>query len=149
MPSGFASQEDGGVAMYGAYLLRAQFPEITAPSARGMVGLIHRIPAKITLPDKLEPLRQRCTPDGVSLADFHERITSEVLLMGRYGLLADFDEGTAMPYIAGYRALSIINWSKAGDFFVLDETAPELDANYEWNDRTQFRELRLAGGSTR
>jgi hypothetical protein len=64
MPTGFTVQEDGGVAEYENYVERAQFPEITAPSALGMVGLIHRVPATITLPDKLSPLVERATLDG-------------------------------------------------------------------------------------
>jgi hypothetical protein len=47
MPSGFRVQADSGRAMYGAYQKRAQFPEIVAPTIRGMVGVIHRTEAQI------------------------------------------------------------------------------------------------------
>lgn len=156
MPDGFKKQDDSGAAYYKAYKTRSQFPEITAPSARGMVGMVHRVPAVINLPPALEGLRVRATPDGVSLNDLHERITYEVLMKGRYGLLADMptDEQAQflgdfsdMPYIAGYKADSIINWSNQGDFFVLDESGLKREeGGYEWKDHKQFRELALENG---
>jgi hypothetical protein len=57
-------------------------------------------------------------------------------LPGRYGLLVDFPEDggpDALPYIAGYKAETIINWSIDGDFYVLDETHLERD-KYEWDE---------------
>lgn len=148
VPTGFTAMEDGGTAEYTNYVFRAQFPEITAPSALGMVGLIHKVPSNITLPERLMPLVERATLDGLSLNALHERITQEVLLTGRYGLLADMpvdpSQTDGLPYIAGYKAETIINWSKTGDFFVLNETDLRRDG-FEWTEQRQFRVLRLGG----
>ena len=144
MPSGFTVQEDGGAGMYRGYMLRAKFPGILAPTVRGMVGVIHRVAAEIELPPQMEYLIEKATADGLPLEALHERITTEILSAGRYGLLVDLpEEGTAgerLPYVAGYRAETIINWSSESDFFVLDETHLERDG-FEWREVSQYRVL--------
>lgn len=145
MPSGFKQQDDQGVAMYEAYKKRAKFPEILAPTIRGMVGIVHRVAAEIELPAQLESLREAATKDGLPLTALHERITYELLGLGRYGLLVDAPgEGGDVPFIAGYRAETIINWSDNQDFYVLDETHLEREG-FEWVEQPQFRVLELKG----
>ena len=143
-PSGFTAQEDGGAKMYNAYQLRAKFPEIMGPSIRGMVGVIHRVAADIELPTQLEPMFEMATKDGQSLSALHERITYELLATGRYGLLVDApaDGEGDLPYIAGYKAETIINWSVDSDFFVLDETRLVRDG-FQWDEVEQYRVLKL------
>jgi len=148
MPSGFKAQDDGGAEMYAGYILRGKFPEIMGPTLRGMVGIIHRIPAEIELPAQLEPLREVATTDGLPLTALHERITYELLGTGRYGLLVDAssDGQDTIPYIAGYKAESIINWSRDADFYVLDETCLVRDG-FEWVESPRYRVLELTGAS--
>jgi hypothetical protein len=148
MPDGFTGQEDGGVAMYDAYMKRTLFPGIVKPTQLGMMGLVHRLEAKIELPAALKPLIEKCTPDGLTLAAFHKRITREILLQGRYGVLVDAPpEGADLPYLAGYTAEAIINWDPKRDFFVLDESAQVRDENgYSWKDHKKYRTLRLKDG---
>lgn len=146
MPSGFGAQPDGGIEMYRAYQLRARFPDIVAPMLRGMVGIIHRNEAQVEMPDALIPLWERCTLDGLPLEAFHRRITHELLMTARYGILTDVKPGEAQPHLSGYSTESIINWSGDRDFFMLDETGLVRNA-YDWVERKQFRELRLDGGT--
>ncbi|MCZ2501132.1 hypothetical protein GN316_31605, partial [Xylophilus sp. Kf1] len=75
--------------MFEAYQTRAQFSEILAPTIRGMIGVIHRTEAQIDMPPAMEGLWERATADGLPLEALHRRITAELLLTGRYGLLAD------------------------------------------------------------
>lgn len=146
MPSGFAGAPDGGVAMYGAYRQRARFPDILAPTVRGMVGLIHRKEAQIELPTAMEPLWEKCTKEGLTLEAFHMTITQELLRTGRFGVLADAaPEGSDIPFLAGYTTEAIINWSKEGDFYVLDESGLVRD-KFVWKDNKQFRALELVDG---
>lgn len=150
MPSGFRSQSDGGAAMYGAYAKRAQFPDILAPTLRGMVGVIHRVEAQITGLEAGNPLAglwETATPDGLTLEALHRRITSELLLMGRYALLADVPQGGGAPYLAGYAAESLINWSVDRDFYVLDESCL-VRTDFEWRQEQKYRVLRLDGKYT-
>jgi hypothetical protein len=147
MPSGFTAQNDGGSEMYSAYLTRAVFPEIVKPTIRGMVGIIHRLPAEIKLPPALQPMLERATADGLPLDVFHRKITEEILKEGRYSVLADVPEGGAdMPFLAGYVAETLINWDEdRRDFFVLDESKLKREG-FAWNTYKQFRVLQVEGG---
>lgn len=146
MPSGFRVQADSGRAMYGAYQKRAQFPEIVAPTIRGMVGVIHRTEAQIEMPDAMIGIWERATSDGLALEAFHRRITGELLLTGRYSILADAASGGSdLPFLAGYSAEALINWSTDRDFYVLDESGLERN-EFEWSNKKRYRVLRLADG---
>lgn len=141
MPSGFTTQKDQGVAMYGAYKARARFPDLIAPTVRGMTGLIHRKPALIEMPETMEPLREKCTKEGLTLEAFHSTITQELLRVGRFGVLAEASpEGSEIPWLAGYTTESIINWSVEGDFFVLDESRL-VRKEFIWEMEKQYRVL--------
>jgi hypothetical protein len=59
---------------------------------------------------------------------------------------ASSDGQDTVPYIAGYKAESIINWSRDNDFYVLDETHLVRDG-FEWADTPQYRVLELLGAS--
>lgn len=146
MPSGFRVQEDGGRAMYTAYSTRAQFPDLLAPTIGGMVGVIHRTEAQITMPKAMEGLWERATKDGLTLEALHRRVTAELLLIGRYCLMADASAtGSDLPWLAGYSAEALINWDANRDFFVLDESGPIRDG-FNWKEERKFRVLSLTEG---
>ena len=149
MPSGFRALEDLGPKMYQAYLTRAQFPEILRPTLQGMVGVIHRTEAQITMPKAMESLWERATRDGLPLEAFHRRITSELLLTGRYGVMADAASaeagGSDLPWLAGYNAESIINWSDERDFYVLEESR-HVRSGFRWEMKRFYRKLELVEG---
>lgn len=149
MPSGFAVQDDKGIAMYAAYKTRAQFPDIVAPTIGSMVGMIHRREAEITMPDALQGLWERATLDGLPLEAFHRQITTELLETGRYAVLADAPaEGSDLPYLVGYTAEALLNWSPDRTLFVVDESGRQRVEGDEfgWQDVKRYRVLRLAGG---
>ena len=110
---------------YEFYKELAEFPDLVALTVRGAVGTLLDQAAEIELPPGLEPLREHATRDGLTLDALHRRIATEIMLVGRYGLLPGIGiDGT--PYLAGYVAESIINWDTDGeqrpDFLVLDES---------------------------
>lgn len=146
-PSGFKAQGDGGRALYGAYQTRAQFPEIVLPTIHGMVGVIHRTEAQIEMPDAMKPLWEKATKDGLPLEALHRRITAELLTTGRYALLADAaTEGSDLPWLAGYSAESLINWSDDRSMFVLDESGLRRDG-FRWEQEQRFRVVEMKEGS--
>lgn len=146
MPGGFRAQSDGGAAMYRAYQKRAQFPELVAPTVRGMIGVIHGSEWQINMPDALAGIWERSTKDGMSLEAFSRRVTGEVLLAGRYGILVDLPrEGGEVPYLAGYPAETVINWSPDRDLFVLDESGLVRDG-FRWEKKESWRVLELIDG---
>ena len=115
-------------ADYLAYQGRADFPDLVRLTLDACGGLIHRRPATVSLPPELEPLRRSASPDGLGLADLHRRLTRNVLLTGRHGLLVDAPAGgAALPYVADYTAESMVNWREEGgraDMVVLREDHP-------------------------
>lgn len=99
--------------VYAAYLTRAEFPDLVAPTVRALLGVAHRKgPETIDLPARMEYLRDTATTDGLTLAGFARRVTREVLLTGRYPVLVDADPDSALPLprFAGYQARDLINW---------------------------------------
>lgn len=143
MPSGFAAQGDNGTEMYNAYRKRAQFPEIVQPTIQGIIGIIHGNEWQINLPTSLEFIREDATPEHISLDSFAKRVTTESVLMGRYGVLTDVREN--LPYLAGYKAETIINWDENRDLYVLDES-DLVRTNFEWDTEEKYRVLELVDG---
>jgi hypothetical protein len=158
MPGGFVVQPDAGAAMYAAYMLRAEFPEITLPTLAGTVGVIHRVEAQIDLPDALLPLTETATKDGQPLEAFHQRITTEILSQGRFGVLVDAanledpiekamsEARGGLPWLSGYTAESIINWAPDRSTYILDESGQRFDPeSFAHKEYKQFRVLRWDG----
>ena len=143
IPSGFLTQPDRGAAAYAGYMERANFPEILEPSISSLVGIAHGREIQIEMPTAMNYLWEDADGAGQPLEKLHRRITRELLLIGRYGLLADAPEGGGEPYLAGYVGESVINWDR--DFFVLDESGSQRDG-FEWQQVVRYRVLRLDGG---
>lgn len=144
LPSGFSGPS--AAEYYATYMARAQFPEVTEPTITGMVGVIHRTETQIELPKSMVGLWERATRDGTPLEALHARVTAELLTTGRYGLLVGASSaGSELPYLVGYTAESIINWSEDGTFFVLDESGMER-RGFIWHQVQRHRVLTLDGG---
>ncbi|MES0071912.1 DUF4055 domain-containing protein [Mesorhizobium sp. M0058] len=145
MPSGFTKRIDKGVALYGAYQMRAQFPEIVGPTIGGMVGVIHRVEIQVEMPTAMDPLWEKATADGMPLEALAAKITGEILTTGRYALLASAPSAGGEPYISTYCTEALINWSEARDFYVLDESGLVRDG-FDWVEDKQYRVLELVDG---
>ena len=144
MPSGYAGHADSGAAAYDAYRKRAQFSEIMAASTGAMVGIIHAEEIQIEIPGPLEYLHEDIDGRRTTLVDFHKEITRQLLITGRYGVLADAPDAGGDPFLAGYRGDTIINWDR--DFYVLDESGMVRDG-FEWSHRDQYRVLQMLDGA--
>lgn len=148
LPGGFRSQSDGGTAMYTAYQKRAQFPDIVNPTIMGMVGLIHRKESIVKMPDSMLPVWERATKDGLSLEALHRKITYELVGTGRISLLVDANPaslgGSELPFVTTYTAEELINWSETHDFYVLNESRYDRDADgFAWTWQDHWRVLKL------
>ena len=130
---------------YATYILRAEFPEIVAPTIRGSMGLIHSKDSVSELPAALEPLRQKATKDGLTLQQLHRKATVELLRAGRFVMLPGILDGEF--FISSYVAESFINWDSVNgilNYAVLDEAGHtrNLKTN-KWTESKQYRELFL------
>ncbi len=145
MPSGFTKRPDGGIALFNAYKMRAQFPEIVGPTVGGMVGVIHRVEIQVEMPAAMDGLWEHATKEGMPLEALAAKITGEILTTGRYALLASAPSAGGEPYISTYCTEALINWSETGDFFVLDESGLVRNG-FDWVDEKQFRVLEMVDG---
>jgi hypothetical protein len=148
MPSGYKFHPGGaeiGLAMYHAYRARARFPEITSNAIRSMVGIAHGQEWQIDIPPALYPLWENSDGKGLPLEALSRRITMELLITGRYGLMVDAPPAGGDIYLAGYSAEEIINWSEYDDFYVLREVVRERSGD-GWRDVIKTRELELVDG---
>jgi len=148
MPSGFKFHPGGPEvrdAMYDAYMKRARFPEIVTNAIRGMVGIAHSQDWQIDLPAALEPMRENSDGKGLPIANMSRRITTELLITGRYGVLADAPANGGDIYLVGYTAEQIANWSEYDDFYSLVEVIYDRIGE-GWTDVTKKRVLELIEG---
>lgn len=146
-PSGYSAaggHADDGKAAYAAYKDRAEFMEIMGPSVAAMIGIIHDHEIQVEMPPALDYLRESIDGKRKTLTDFHRLITRNLLVTGRYGVLADAPSNGGDPFLAGYCGETIINWDD--DFFVLDESEYIRDG-FIWTHVEQYRVLQLEDGA--
>lgn len=146
-PSGYSiagGHPDNGEAAYNSYKMRAEFPEIMASSVGAMLGIIHQREIQIEIPAAMEYLRENADSDGRTLDDLHKQVTRNLLVSGRYGLLADAPQGGGQPFLAGYCAEAIVNWDR--EFYVLDESDYQRNG-FQWDWVEAYRVLELVDGA--
>ncbi len=145
---------------YEAYKTRAVFHSFVRQAITGLVGVVHRKPPVVKVPEVLGKMVASMTLAGESLEILWQRITEMQLLTGRGGLLVDVPDGVSVaesvPYVALYGAASILNWN-AGELrdgraalslVVLDESAAEQQADLTWQSVTEIRVLALGSTAT-
>lgn len=144
-----------GYLAYKAYKQRAVFPEDFEQGVATLMGMLHRKPATIELPAKLESLRDKATIAGESLDMLLQRINEEQLVTGRVGLIADLpvapDPTNPMPYIAMYEAECIENWDDGSyvdgfnslNLVVLNESGYQRQSDFTWELKRKYRVLQL------
>lgn len=153
---GFPTPGTPGTNAYNAYIKRAIFHAFISEAVNTLVGIMHHKPPTIELPSAMEPMRENGTVNNESLEMLLRRINKNQLLPGRYGLLLDLPSTptieNVLPYIAAYKAKTIINWDDGGhgdptvqnlNLVVLDETESERQSDFTWEEIPKFRVLAL------
>lgn len=145
---------------YTNYVIRAIFYNFVARTLVGFIGQIFSREIELKVPGKLDSLVKDVTGDGLTLEQLAKEACSEVLSVGRYGLLVDYpklatvatikdmDDGIARPVILPYKAEQIIDWDfkKVGAkwvlcFLVLKERHDYRGTDGSLNTCDQFRVL--------
>ena len=139
-PPGWKRDLVNGPTFYQNYLQRARFPEIPSSAIRGMVGVLHGQQWQIDLPSALEYLREASTCDNLPLEAFSRRISLELLITGRYSVLAEVSQDGGEPYLCGYATESLVNWDD--NFYLLQENQP-VRKGFEWDTVTRSRLLTI------
>ena len=128
------------------YVTRALYYEAVGRTVDGFVGAIVRKPPTINVPEALIPLIEDVTGDGLDIIEFTKLCCAETMLVGRCGLLVDFDDDTQRPYIRLFQAEAIRNWSD--NSIVLFEKVYEADAKDAFKTKAidQYRQLSVEDG---
>lgn len=142
---GMASSTDEGWLQYAAYRERAIYHDIINEAVQAMVGIMHRKPASIKVPKKLEDMLKRCTPDGEDVQSLLRRINEQQLVKARIGLLLEVPDGRPVnettPFIVTYPAANVVNWdvgvtteqgTRRIELVALDESEYERTGMFNW-----------------
>ena len=154
-------------AEYRAYMHRALFYNATQRTIDAMSGMLFRKLPQISIPKELEDYIRNIDLQGTSLDNFVEKVASEVLTVGRVGLLVDHTRSDEMPegqqrtqaeadaenlrpFVVRYAAEDIINWGcttkndlSSLSLVVLRETSEVIAEDYETVVETRYRVLKL------
>lgn len=154
----FDGMGDGqpGRKAYDKYLLRAVFPDYVPDAINTSLGVLWSSVLTMELPPELEYLREKATPNGLTLIELLAALQMEILTTGRAGLLPDLPAGEIRdikPLISFYKGLDITNWdddSKEADtanltLCVLNESGFEREG-FTWNRVDKHRVLQLVDG---
>ena len=151
----YTTSPSAGALAYAAYVTRSVYPSSYADAVDAAVGIMHREPPTIILPESMEYMRESCTLEGESLEAMLRKINANQLITGRMGLLGDIaiKDGSPAAVIVTYTERSIINWADTNadydsgvvKFVVLDETGDELTEDFAWTRKERYRILALAG----
>ena len=138
-----------GQKRYEAYKERAVYHNYFASSVLSMLGVMHREPPEaIELPERIHSLHDRCSSDGLSLAETLRRINMFQLVFGRCGVLLDVPgcdtSPNAVPVMSIYSPDRIPDWNTGSfsdsdlSWVILDESGFE-HASSGWSFRKKYR----------
>lgn len=144
-----------GNKAYDAYLMRSYFPDIFSEAVESAVGVMHRKPAIIELPARMERLLTVATDQGEDLQLLLRRINAIQLTTGRLGLLGDLRivDGLPQPILVVYNETAPYNWDdsvNAGEsqdlrMVMVDESGYVLDNDLDWKWKKRTRVFGLVG----
>lgn len=129
---------------YKNYKTRALFFPITGKTATTMVGLATTKPPKVTFPTGMEGYFAD-TEAEYQFTEFYVAVFTEVVLMGRYGVLIDAPlapiEGD--PVLVPYIAENILRWELAGgkliDLLLREHVYVRGDSIFEMKQVCRYR----------
>lgn len=102
---------------YNHYLDRACWYGAPAMTLQALTGLALRKDPVIKLPARLEPMRLNATNENAPLSIMIEEMVTEVLSMGRFGILLDFPQSSntvnTVPHFATFLAENIEDYQTA------------------------------------
>ena len=141
------------------YLNRGNFYNALRRTVSGLVGGIFQKAPRCDVPSRVEPWLDDVTLTHIPMTAFALEATTEVLLMGRMGVLVELatetPQGDRRPYFVSYTAENIINWQTTnigGDdvlsLLVLRESPTQLDVRepFKVDIVEQYRVLALIDG---
>lgn len=150
----YTPQPGTGKNAYDNYLLRTKFYAATARTQQALGGIILHKNLVIEGPDALVEQLKDVTLNDTPIEDFADLALSEVIGLGRFGILVDMPDdeepNETRPYWVGYTTEQMVNWrttSSYGDTYltmmVLKEVYETQLNDFETKCHDQYRVLRL------
>ncbi len=133
-------------AEYKAYKERALFYSITSKTLSALVGMITEKPPVTEYPPQMESYFS--DDYGPQFMELVSLAASELMLVGRFGILIDRPSNGGKPYLTTYTTENIINWRTNEDgslsMLVLKENYWDAGKDdYELVEKTRYRELSI------
>ena len=124
---------------YRAYQQRSSYYNMTERTCMALIGALMRKPYTLEYLAGDDPV---CS-EGEDFDDFISECYQDILTTGRVGILVDYNDMADTPYLVGYNACCVVNWSD--NFVVIMEHYYDTDPNdqYQLIKKCQYRELYL------
>lgn len=104
------NQSNGMRSAYQRFQMLTDFPELTSQALKGMLGLAFSEDSLLLLSGSVSELESDATNQGDSFSSLYNDILSEVMAMGRVGVLVTLTEDLN-PFMQLYSTENILNWS--------------------------------------
>lgn len=153
---GYGTVNTDGQAAYDAYVLRARYPGFLKEAVETAIGMMHKHPAEIDVPDKMMPMLEKLSTSGESAQELLRKINRDQILLGRIGLLLDFPiqakVGEDLPFVATYHTSKVHNWDEGSrndltdktlNLVVLNESEFVRGEDFGWEFKHKYRVLIL------
>jgi len=95
---------------YTKYLQLAIYYNYSGWTHNGIVGAVFREKLIYESSESMEYIKTDIDGEGNGLSHFSENVLSEVVEVGRYGLLVDYSDEKKEAFVKTYNAESIFNW---------------------------------------
>lgn len=133
---------------YDNYKNRALFFPITGKTATTMVGLATTKPPKTEYPETMAPYFSD-TEANYQFTEFYVSVFTEVVLMGRYGVLIDAPETEGEPTLVPYITENVVNWKfnsngQLSSLLLREHKLVEGDTRFETKSVCQYRHCFLS-----
>jgi Domain of unknown function (DUF4055) len=142
-PGGFTSVD------YDRYRQRAKWFGATARTVAALTGAVFQKDPDVLASVAVEQHLEDITMTGIPANTLANVVLFNNELIGRYGVLQDYNKDLRRPYWSGYPAEAIRNWATRVingktvlSLVVLEEIEQYID-DFEIKDRVTYRELRL------
>lgn len=161
----YEDKSKDGRSRYARYLARATWMPITGYSHTGLIGMIFRLPPTLEMPPNLEYTLENADGCGQSLTRLAASVCSELLIVGRAGILVDYPRLDGVPdseteqslglgaRLKLYLAENIDHWAfdfqngkKRLTMVKLREVVTETSDDFVDSSAMRYRVLRLQDG---
>lgn len=121
------------------YKARAKYVNFTSRTQSALVGAVFSKEAEVKLPTTLEYMLLNADGTGKSLEQISKVCVSNIIQVGRHGLLSSYDVVKKIAKLTTYTAENIINWTE-------DESG-NLDSVVLFVKKDVYKHLKLIDGA--